>query len=326
MQNIIKFLPIYKEKIWGGRKLHTHLSRNLPEGKIGESWEISDYGDDISIICNGELQGMNFREAYLKYPKEILGENISLKKGFPLLVKIIDASENLSIQVHPDDEYTLKYDKKNSGKKEAWYILQTDKDSSIICGFSVDTTKTDYQKLVKENRAENILQKLYPKNGSSYLINPGTIHGIGGGNLILEIQQSSDSTYRVYDYGRLDNGKPRELHLDKALDVLNFSKSNGLENLTPVKIDEDRSLLTENDKFRLELFETEKKKEVPAISLKDIFQILHVVEGELEIDSISFKKGDTFLITAKGMRQNIFLSPKEKLKLVIACSKEYSSD
>ncbi|MCC6274687.1 MAG: class I mannose-6-phosphate isomerase, partial [Leptospiraceae bacterium] len=170
MQKIIKFRPIYKEKIWGGRKLETHLHRDLPSGNIGESWEISDYGDDISIVDNGELKGKSFQECYRIYPKEILGENFDFRKGFPLLIKIIDASQNLSIQVHPDDAYASKHDPKNSGKKEAWYVLQSDLGSSIICGFSRETNKAEYEKLVLENKAENILQKISPSAGDAFLI------------------------------------------------------------------------------------------------------------------------------------------------------------
>ena len=205
------------------------MNRTLPEGNIGESWEVSDYGEDLSIIENGELQGKSFRECYKKYPKEILGDFFNKDDCFPLLVKIIDASKNLSIQVHPDDAYTLKFDPENSGKKEAWIILQSDPDSTIVCGFSRTTNRIEYEKMVIEKKAEEVLQKIKSKREDAFLINPGTIHGIGGGNLILEIQQSSDSTYRVYDYGRLEkDGSPRKLHLEKALDVLNFQKSTKL--------------------------------------------------------------------------------------------------
>jgi mannose-6-phosphate isomerase len=310
MQAIIKFEPIYKSKIWGGRKLETKLGRKIPDGNIGESWEISDYGNDCSKISNGELKGKIFRESYQKYRKEILGEMFQTNESFPLLIKIIDAKEKLSVQVHPDDKYALEKDPDSSGKKESWFILDSDENSEIVCGFSENLDRELYKKLIEENKADIQLQKFISKPNDSFIINPGTVHAIGGGNLLLEVQQSSDSTYRVYDYGRLENGKLRELHLNKALDVLNFKKSDGEELIKPKSVDwifGKREIHITNDKFHLETLEFSKEVLVPKICSKNVFKVIHVLDGNFKIDSEIFSKGETFLITASSAE--IHLSP-----------------
>ena len=322
MQNILKFKPIYKDKIWGGRKLETILGREILDGNIGESWEVSDYGNDLSIIENGVLKGKTFREVYKSHTKEILGEVFKSEEDFPLLVKIIDAKDKLSVQVHPDNEYAAKKDPESSGKKEAWFILATDPGAEIVCGFSEWLTRERYAELIANNQAESCLQSVKAKSGDAFMINPGTVHAIGGGNLLLEVQQSSDSTYRVYDYGRLgDDGKPRKLHLEKALDVLNFKKSNGEEVIQP-KILEwtggKRMLFTANDKFRLEVLEFSGEKSIPSPSIEKIFQIVHVLAGECEVDTEKLKAGNTFLITAEAMKQDITLKVlTSEIKLAI---------
>ena len=313
MQRILKFKPIYKDKIWGGRKLETILGRNIPDGNIGESWEVSDYGNDLSIIENGNLKGKTFREVYKSYTKEILGDVFKPEEDFPLLVKIIDAKDKLSVQVHPDNEYASKKDPESSGKKEAWFILGTDPGAEIVCGFCEALDRHLYAKLIESNQAESCLQSVKAKAGDAFMINPGTVHAIGGGNLLLEVQQSSDSTYRVYDYGRLgDDGKPRKLHLEKALDVLNFKKSSGEEMIEPKSIAWEngiRKVLAANDKFRLELLEFSKEISIPLSSKEKVFQIIYMISGECEIDSEKLQTGNTFLITAQAMQEDIKIKP-----------------
>jgi mannose-6-phosphate isomerase len=313
MQPILKFKPIYKDKIWGGRKLETILGRKIPDGNIGESWEVSDYGNDLSIIENGILKGKTFREVYKSHTKEILGDVFKSEEDFPLLVKIIDAKDKLSVQVHPDNAYAAAKDPESSGKKEAWFILATDPGAEIVCGFCESLSRERYAELIASNQAESCLQSVKAKAGDAFMINPGTVHAIGGGNLLLEVQQSSDSTYRVYDYGRLgDDGKPRKLHLEKALDVLNFKKSSGEEIIKPQSISWEsgvRKVLAANDKFRLELLEFSKEISIPPSSKEKVFQIVYVISGECEIDSEKLKTGNTFLITAQGVKEDIRIKP-----------------
>ncbi|TGL63590.1 type I phosphomannose isomerase catalytic subunit [Leptospira sarikeiensis] len=304
MQKVLKFEPIYKEKVWGGRKLETVLGRKIPSGDIGESWEISDYGSDLSVISNGEFSGKTFREVYTSNYESILGKPFQ-GQNFPLLIKLIDAKEKLSVQVHPDDAYAEEFDPESAGKKEAWTVLQADKGSKLVCGFSKQTNKEEFSEYVKSNRVEEILNEVEVKELDSFLLNPGRIHAIGGGILLMEVQQSSDSTYRVYDYGR-----PRELHLQKALDVLDFSSADPKDRLVPKKIENpgiDRSILTANDKFRMEILEihSSKKFSLPSFSSEPVFHVLMVLEGECTLENLDLKTGDTVLVTAFGIGQGI---------------------
>ncbi|EQA38078.1 putative phosphomannose isomerase type I [Leptospira inadai serovar Lyme str. 10] len=305
MQKVLKFRPIYKEKVWGGRKLETVLGRNLPEGEIGESWEISDYGEDLSIIDAGPDSGRTFRTVYTSNTEEILGKPF-VGRTFPLLIKLIDAKEKLSVQVHPNDEYADKFDPQSSGKKEAWTVLQADSNSKLVCGFSKLTNREEFETLISENRAEEILNVIPVKELDSFLLNPGKIHAIGSGILLMEVQQSSDSTYRVYDYGR-----PRELHLKKALDVLDYSGPDSGDKLSSQALTwkhGKRLLLTANDKFRMEILEIESPSEfiLPSFSMEPVFHILMVLEGRCSIDGeLELKKGDTVLITAAGIRAGV---------------------
>lgn len=323
-QKIIKFEPIYKEKIWGGRKLES-LGRTIPAGKIGESWEISDFGKDISVIQNGSLKGKTLRDCFHSYKEEIFGLAFKNEKSFPLLVKMIDAEDKLSVQVHPDDYYSSNFDPENKGKKECWIILAAQKESQIVCGFSRNIDRVEYEKLVLLNQAEEPLFYRNVQKGDIFLIEPGTVHAIGPGNLILEVQQSSDSTYRVYDYGRLgDDGKPRELHLKKALDVLNFKQSESKEKLKEIPISEGRSLLTSNDKFRIEKLVFKNTIILPDMYTTPAFHILSVIQGNLEIDNLNFKSGDTLLISATGIIEGITCKTDSNAEIaLIGCGTDW---
>ncbi|EOQ95619.1 putative phosphomannose isomerase type I [Leptospira wolbachii serovar Codice str. CDC] len=332
MEKIPKVLfltPIYKEKIWGGRKFETALGRKIPEGSIGESWEVSVYGTDISPINNPEFRNIPLTELIRKSPNEVLGKPF-VPSGLPLLVKVIDAKEKLSVQVHPDDEYALKYDPKSNGKKECWYVLYADPDADLVVGFDNNTNRGEYETLVKQNLGETILRKWKVKSGDVFLLNPGTIHAIGGGVLLLEVQQSSDSTYRVYDYGRLgDDGNPRELHLEKALAVLNFQKSDGSEKKNKQLITYHpfpRYLFTSNDKFRLESWEFNQAQNFTFSPLGDpvTFGIFYTVSGSVYFPEMNQSVGsnETFMITATGFSETIsaFASVGTKLAFMSAGS------
>ncbi|NCN09309.1 MAG: mannose-6-phosphate isomerase [Leptospira sp.] len=307
--SILRFTPIYKEKIWGGRKLDSILKRNIPEGDIGETWEISDYLDDKSVVVDTPWKGRDFRSLYKMYPREILGDGMQ-GIPFPLLIKIIDAKEKLSVQVHPNDDYAKKNDPKNSGKKEAWIVIQADPDAQLVVGFEQNTTKEKYKTLIEKNQAESILKYHPVKKGDAFLLEPGTVHAIGAGVLLLEIQQSSDSTYRVYDYGR-----PRELHLEKALDVLNYKAFKGKEKLSYKESffagAGELCELTENDKFRIyslvldDLSEFEPEDFIlPVVTKKTRFHIYSMLSGEIKLQNgMVFKQGDTFMVTAKGTQE-----------------------
>ncbi|BDA77406.1 mannose-6-phosphate isomerase [Leptospira kobayashii] len=324
---ILQFTPIYKDKIWGGKKLKSIFGRQTPEGNIGESWEVSDYGKDVSVTSNTNYPGKSFREIYQSNTKEILGPSFS-NQSFPLLVKIIDAREKLSVQVHPDDAYAEKYDPVSSGKKECWLVLAAEPGAELVVGFEKDTDKQTYAELVKKNQAEEVLRRWEVKPGDVFLLNPGTIHAIGAGVVLLEVQQSSDSTYRVYDYGRLgDDGKPRDLHLEKALAVLKFQKSDGSEKQGLSLISHSpfsRYLCTSNDKFRLETWVFSQGQFLPLFPLSDpvSFGIAYVIQGEVSYpeERLSFKKGDSFFLTADAFQKGALLSiaPDTKIAFMSA--------
>ncbi|WP_016756906.1 type I phosphomannose isomerase catalytic subunit [Leptospira santarosai] len=313
MQKVVRFYPIYKERIWGGRKLGDFSGRKIPEGNIGESWEVSDYGNDVSVIRNGPLAGKDFRTAYLENTDSILGRPFR-GKSFPLLIKIIDAKEKLSVQVHPDDSYAEKYDPQSAGKKEAWIVLQAEPGAKLICGFSNATNREEFKSLVEQNRAEEILRQIPVKEGDSFLLNPGKIHAIGAGILLMEVQQSSDSTYRVYDYGR-----PRELHLDKALDVLDYSERfEGIVMQPSPKIWDEggRFRLTANDKFLMEILEVSgngKQFQIPNVYEEAVFQILVVLRGRIDVEGETLFQGDTLFLTASGLKEGIFATNRSDL-------------
>lgn len=222
-----KFREVYKNYIWGGRNLEL-LGKILPEGKVSESWEASCHEDGLSVIDNGEFSGKTLYEVIKEKGEEILGENIYkiYKDKFPILIKFIDANDKLSVQVHPDDEYAKKCENNSLGKNEMWYIIAAKPKSRLICGLKHDIDKEKFKRACDEERVEDCLNYIEVTKGDIINIPSGTVHAIGEGLLIAEIQQSSNVTYRIYDYNRRDvNGNKRELNLNKALEVVNFSKT-----------------------------------------------------------------------------------------------------
>ena len=220
----IQFKPIYKERIWGGQKLRTVLNKEIPDGHIGESWELSAVAGDVSVVANGSLVGQPLDQVIRNHPKEILGSLVYAKFGteFPLLFKFIDAREDLSIQVHPNDDLAWKRHK-SFGKTEMWYVMQADAGSRIIVGFNHKTSPAEFMKNLDAKTLPSILDQVQAKPGDVFFLETGTVHAIGAGILLAEIQQTSDITYRVYDWDRVDaNGKSRELHLDLAIDAMNY--------------------------------------------------------------------------------------------------------
>ncbi|HEY5591737.1 MAG TPA: type I phosphomannose isomerase catalytic subunit [Paludibacter sp.] len=223
----LKFEPILKDKIWGGTKLKSLFGKAAVSDKLGESWELSGYEADESVVINGFLAGNNLPELIEIYMGELVGDKIYDEYGlyFPLLFKLIDANENLSIQVHPGDEVAAE--RHNSyGKTEMWYVVDADQGSELIIGFSKNCSRDEYLDALDEGLVEDLLQKVPVKKGDVFFIPSGLVHAIGKGVVVAEIQQSSDITYRIYDYKRTDDqGNERELHTEQALDVINFEAS-----------------------------------------------------------------------------------------------------
>lgn len=222
----LQFQPILKERIWGGTKLKSILNKPITSSITGESWELSTVDGDVSVIANGDFVGKSLIAVIDQYPNEILGTRVfqNFGKQFPLLFKYIDAREDLSIQVHPNDE--LAKARHNSfGKTEMWYVMQADDDSNLIVGFKKDSNAAEYIENLNNNTLLSILDTVPVEVGDVFFLETGTVHAIGAGLVIAEIQQTSDITYRLYDFDRVDaQGKTRELHVDLALDAINYKK------------------------------------------------------------------------------------------------------
>lgn len=224
----LKFEPHYVPKIWGGTRLQSQLGKTLPLGQtIGESWEIYDRGELSAVVADGPLKGQSLVQLVKEFGPRLLGTAAWEKdpSQFPLLIKLIDASQWLSVQVHPDDDYAaLHISPDESGKTEMWYLLDADKDAQLIAGLKPGIDQLAFSKALKEGRLDQTLNRFDVKAGDSVWIPAGRVHAIGAGCLIAEIQQNSDTTYRVYDFDRLENGKPRDLHIQQALETIRFDQ------------------------------------------------------------------------------------------------------
>jgi mannose-6-phosphate isomerase len=297
----IKFRPILKEKIWGGEKLSQILNKETSSNHVGESWEISDVEGDTSVISNGPLKGQSLKNILETYKEKLLGHKNYKTFGntFPLLIKFIDAKEDLSIQLHPNDELAAK--RHNSfGKTEMWYVMQADEDANLIVGFNQDMTPEKYVEHLENKTLTKILNFDKVKAGDTYFIEVGRVHAIGAGVLLAEIQQTSDITYRVYDWDRVDDqGNERELHNDLALDAFNFEMEDNFR--VDYKTTENRS----NKMVSCPYFTTSflhVTDSILKLNTKDSFFIYMCVEGEAMIETEYYseflKQGETILIPA----------------------------
>ena len=220
------FAPIYKDKIWGGDKIRSVLGKDYGDlPNCGESWEVSAVPGQVSVVAEGPLKGRDLSWLIGEYGAELLGESVFGKYGaeFPLLVKFISAADDLSIQVHPDDAMAAKYHG-GFGKTEMWYVLDADPGAELIYGFDREMTREMYLEYFHAGRLEELLRRVPVKKGDCFFLPPGRVHSIGRGILLAEIQQSSDITYRIYDFDRVDaGGRKRELHVELALEAMDFS-------------------------------------------------------------------------------------------------------
>jgi len=288
----IIFENLYYYRIWGGRELEA-FRNNLPEGLIGESWDIACHPNGMGIVKNGEFKGMTFENLIKLKREEVLGTEIKEEK-FPFLIKIITANDKLSVQVHPGDEYALK-NEGDSGKTEAWYVLDAKEGASLVVG-TKDCSKEQFEKALGSGDLERYLNRVYVKPGDFYFVKSGLVHGIDGGVTVAEIQQNSDTTYRIFDYNR-----GRELHVQKALDVIDFSLSG--EKTTGIKIegeDLDKVYLLTCPYFSIEKYII--KSEVTERSDMERFYVFTCAEGSGKIysgkETVEFSKGDSILIPA----------------------------
>ncbi len=299
----LKFEPILKEKVWGGEKLHQILNKKSNKTNIGESWEISDVDDDVSIVNNGQFKGQNLKDLIKTYKAELVGEKVYHQFGdkFPLLIKFIDAKEALSIQLHPND--VLAKERHNSfGKTEMWYVMQADEGGNLIVGFKEDTTKEEYLKHLEDKTLLDILNVDNVEEGDVYFIPTGRIHAIGAGVLLAEIQQTSDITYRIYDWDRPNpDGTYRDLHAELALEAIDYKAE------STYKTSYGKSLNKASNIIDCQYFTTNFLTINNVVSIdnndKDSFVIYMCVKGEISItynnDKVEIiRKGETLLMPA----------------------------
>lgn len=235
----LKFDGIYLEKIWGGSRLNSVMHKHSHYPKTGESWEVSTVKGKSTVVINGALAGKTLREICETHPEQLLGNELNLRFNgeFPLLIKFLDAQVPLSVQVHPNDDLAKIYD--SFGKNEMWYILAADENSAIYLGFEEDETEISIKEAIEKNELLNKIKSYQPQKGDVYDVPAGTVHAIGGGVLLVEIQQTSDITFRMYDWDRMDDdGKPRDLHLEEGLKALNYNATPDLHSTEADRKDE----------------------------------------------------------------------------------------
>ena len=302
---IVKLDPAFKDNLWGGTKLRTVFGKKCDYDVIGESWELSAHPDGQSRIATGRYKGMLFNDYLSIIGKEALGWKCQAQDRFPVLIKFIDAKQALSIQIHPDDEYALE-NEGEYGKNEMWYVIDCEPDSYLYCGLSKEVSKEEIEERIKNNTITEVLNRIDVKPGDVVMVKAGTIHAIGAGILICEIQQNSNSTYRMYDYDRRDKfGNPRELHVAKALDVVD-TKAYVKDNNSEVMLEENENYSQERlvqckyfECFKYEIF-----KEVKLVVDEASFISVLFIAGEGTIteeasgESMSYKAGDSFFISA----------------------------
>ena len=291
-KHILRMNPIFKEMIWGGNRLSTVFGYPIPSSSTGECWAISGHPNGDCAVVGGEYDGKTVAWLWKNEPQ--LFGNLP-GEVFPLLIKIIDARENLSIQVHPDDAYAGVHENGSLGKTECWYVLDCDEGATIIIGHNA-SSKEEMAQMVAENRWNELLREVPIHKGDFFQIDPGCLHAIKGGTLILETQQSSDVTYRFYDYGRLQNGKPRQLHIEKSLDVTTapFTPWSGEQTVTNVG-DARVTHLVSCQYYSVYRAELSGKA---TFTWDKPFVNVSVLSGEGTVNGEKLSKGDHLLLTA----------------------------
>lgn len=294
--SILKLKPGFKDYIWGGHRLVEEYGKDFSGEILAESWELSCYPDTPSTIVNGVHAGKTLQQYIEEQGKGVLGVNCDGFEDFPILIKFIDAKADLSIQVHPDNEYALK-NEGQYGKTEMWYVVDAEKDAFLYLGFQKEISREEFARRIEEDTLLEVLEAVPVKRGDVFFIEAGTIHAIGKDILLVEVQQNSDVTYRVYDYGRIGvDGKKRELHIEKALDVAKRKPVGRDKDFYPHVADCDYFTV---DKLELD---GDKMKEMRGCVSGASFMSILILDGHGTIsnqgEKLEFKKGDSLFLPA----------------------------
>ncbi len=297
----IKLTPAFKDYLWGGTRLRDDFGKDCDYDKVAESWELSCHKDGASVVANGEHAGKTLAQYIETEGKAVLGKNCERFEQFPILIKLIDAKDNLSVQVHPNNEYAQRVEGEY-GKTEMWYIVDCDEGAELLYGFKKEVSKDEFAARIKDNTLLEITQSVPVKKGDVFFIEAGTLHAIGKGILIAEIQQNSNTTYRIYDYGRVGaDGKPRELHIDKAVEVTDlcpakpYPVTEAFEENGAVK-----RLLSKCEYFTVYSVDVAEKACFNADDTS--FHNVLILEGNAELScgdtTLTLKKGDSVFVPA----------------------------
>ena len=295
MDQPLVFEPLFMERVWGGRRLETILGKRLPPGvRIGESWELVDREEAQSVVHAGPLRGWILHDLWTQRREEIFGPGIPDSPRFPLLIKILDAQERLSVQVHPPASVAPRL--RGEPKTEMWYLLDASLDSNLYAGLKHGVTRPSFEQALQDGTVAEQIHGFPVKVGDAMFIPSGRVHAIGTGNLIVEVQQNSDTTYRVFDWNRLGlDGKPRELHIGESLDSINFDDSE------PGVVEPRGDVLVDCPLFVVEKW----KLTEPRVSPGPRFAIFAVVEGAVECAGARYDRGAFFLLPATATDRHL---------------------
>lgn len=307
--------PSGKDYLWGGNRLNDDLNKDIDLTPLAETWECSTHPDGPSYVASGKYKGKSLIDVLKKHP-EYLGTHPRTRGELPILIKFIDAKKDLSVQVHPNDEYAMKYENGQLGKTEMWYVLDASKDAKLVHGFNCDMNKRIVKRSIDNGTIEKYLHKVPIHKDDLFYIKAGTIHAIGAGSLIAEIQENSNLTYRLYDYNRVDKtGKLRQLHVDKALDVMDYKASQDIKQ--PIRVHKYKKGYSSELLCRCKYFEVHKEK-INTENCKEMFSfqtqnnsfhVLLCIDGcgtlISEEETIPFFKGDCIFIPANSIKLKI---------------------
>lgn len=290
MSELLWITPVFKEMIWGGQSLRTKFGYEIPGEHTGECWAISAHPNGDCVVSSGTFKGSSLSSLWKSSP-ELFGYYPGDR--FPLLTKIIDARQDLSIQVHPDDAYAKIHENGSLGKTECWYVLDCDEDASIVIGHHAGN-RQEMEQMIRKMRWNEFIREIPVKKGDFFQINPGCLHAIKGGTLILETQQNSDITYRVYDYDRLSDGKPRELHVQQSIDTIEAPFQEELRQRTVLTLDGAvKTHFITCPYYSVDLYEVTSGFSHEFLAP---FTNVSIIEGEGSVDGVRFKKGDHVIV------------------------------
>jgi mannose-6-phosphate isomerase len=310
----LRFEPLYRSYLWGGQRLAAQLGKKLPdEGIWAESWEIVDHREGESVVGEGAFAGRTLRELIQQHPQAVLGPDAGAQGGvdrFPLLLKYLDCQRVLSVQVHPDDTYGARMPIPDRGKTEAWYVVEADPGAVVYAGLKPGVTRRDLQLAIQQGTTETCLHTLHPKRGDCIFIPAGTVHALGAGLIVAEIQQASDCTFRLYDWNRVDaSGNPRPLHIEQALEVIDFERG-PVAHATRIATNvAGQSVLVDCDRFQL--FECVGPGKFPLPEATFAIATLPFGAGSVQTsrDRFDLQRGESMLIPSVCMDAVLHLDP-----------------